>query len=195
MDLFVGVDIGQKREPSGLCVAEFEWRPNAEREDEHYIVRRLERIDAGTSYPKIAERVGSVVTALDRRTGSCPQVFVDATGLGDPVIDLINARLPCSRASAVYFNYGDRRLADDLEVRLGKAWLVTRLQALLQAGRLHLSRTPGADTLAEELLDYHVCVDRSDSEREGAFRVGTRDELVTALGLAVQTEPSRPGIF
>jgi len=98
-------------------------------------------------------------------------------------------RADCRRAVvyAVYFNHGDRRLeVSRNEIRLGKAWLVSRLQALLQTGRLHLPRTPEAEALAVELLDYEIRVDSDANDRYGAFKVGTHDDLVTALGLAVQ---------
>jgi len=74
-------------------------------------------------------------------------------------------------------------------VKLGKAWLVSRLQMLLQNGRLHLPRTAEAEALARELLDYEIRVSEDANDRYGAFRVGTHDDLVTALGLAVQLDP------
>jgi hypothetical protein len=68
--------------------------------------------------------------------------------------------------------------------------LVTRLQVLLQPGRVPLPDTEEARTLAEELMEYEVEVAEDADDRYGAFKVGTRDELVTALGLAVQAPPS-----
>ncbi|HVT59766.1 MAG TPA: hypothetical protein VHR45_15365 [Thermoanaerobaculia bacterium] len=87
----------------------------------------------------------------------------------------------------MYFNHDDRRLeVSRNEIRLGKAWLVSRLLALLQTDRLHLPRTPEAEALVEELLDYEIGVDANANDRYGAFKVGTHDDLVTALGLAAQ---------
>lgn len=74
-------------------------------------------------------------------------------------------------------------------IRLGKAWVVCRLQVLLQAGQLHLPRSQEAETLAEELTEFEVQIAPDANDRYGAFKVGTRDELVTALGLAVQRPP------
>ncbi len=94
---------------------------------------------------------------------------------------------------AVYFTYGDRRNEDRGEdrVTLGKAFLVSRLQMLLQFQRIHLPRGHReADALVQELLDYEIRVDENANDKYGAFRVGTHDDLVTALGLAVQKEPS-----
>jgi hypothetical protein len=195
MTLMLGVDVGQRRESSGLCAAEIQRREDSGREVNHYVIRYLERIAIGTPYPGIVHRVGAVVHALADRTGTQPEVFVDATGLGTPIVTLLEEAIPGSWVRPVYFTYGDRKNIEGGEVRLGKAWLVTRLQTLLQAARLHLPRSPQADELAGDLLEYEIHVEPDANERYGAFRVGRHDDLVTALGLAVQGEPTRPGIF
>jgi hypothetical protein len=72
---------------------------------------------------------------------------------------------------------------------LGKAWLVSRIKVLLQCGRLHLPRTTEAEAMKDELLDYEIRISEDANERYGAFKVGAHDDLVTALGLAVQDRP------
>jgi hypothetical protein len=42
--------------------------------------------------------------------------------------------------------------------------------------------------LTDELLTYELRVDENANDRYGAFKVGTHDDLVTALGLAVQVD-------
>jgi hypothetical protein len=119
------------------------------------------------------------------------RLYADATGVGQPVIDLL--RVAAVRPVPVYFTHGDRRvLHDDGVITLGKAWLVSRLQSVLQTGRLLLPETPEAQVLAQELLDYEIRVDQNANDRYGAFRVGTHDDLVTALGLATQDDGPRP---
>jgi hypothetical protein len=49
-----------------------------------------------------------------------------------------------------------------------------------------------AQVLAQELLDYEIHVDEKANDTDGAFRVGSHDNLVTALGLAVQDPGSSP---
>lgn len=198
----IGIDIGQQRDPTAIAVAEQERREGAE----HYLVRHLERLPLGTSYPQIAERLAAVVAGVKARLAeparyrvapgvaivatppkASLRVYVDATGVGKPVVDLL--RGTGCRVTAVYFTHGDRRTVERGEVRLGKAWLVSRLQALLQTNRIHLPRTAEAEALADELLDYEIKVDENANDKYGAFKVGTHDDLVTALGLAVQAEP------
>ena len=72
---------------------------------------------------------------------------------------------------------------------IGKAFLVNRLQTLLQHQRIHLpAGHKEAGALVEELLNYEIRVGENASAKFGAFRTGTHDDLVTALGLAVQTD-------
>jgi hypothetical protein len=214
----VGIDIGQKRDPTAIAVAELEYRGTAD----HWLIRHLERLPLGTPYPQVAERLLAVITGIKgeltkrppRRVSvpvtdgfgvvpatylieSRPQrgaiiVYVDATGVGQPVVDLLASA--GQRVVAVYFTHGDRRTQTGLTVSLGKAYLVSRLQALLQSGRLHLPQTAEAEVLAKELLDYEIKIDQNANDVYGSFRVGTHDDLVTAVGLATQVTPKRWGV-
>jgi hypothetical protein len=196
------VDLGQKRDPTAIAVVEAQRRDRDGRSEDYYITRFLERLPLGTPYPAIAERVQTVIANISRQvaTGEPPRfempppsaritLYVDGTGLGQPVVDLLKgagvAVRPC------YFTHGDKRVEQrDRSISLGKAWLVSRLQALLQTARILLPRTTEAHVLAQELLDYEIHVDEKANDTYGAFRVGSHDGLVTALGLAVQ-EPVR----
>lgn len=190
MDVVMGVAPRQRREPSGLCVVEIDSRRDeAGQKEDHYLVRHLERLPPGTSFPAMASRFGEVAANIKKQTGSKPEIYVDATGFGDELVAQVEQHGDYSRVWTVYFFYGDRRTEERGEVRLGKAWLVTKVQMLLQTHQLHLPRSPEAETLAEELMEYEIQIAPDANDRYGAFRVGTRDELVTALGLAVQRPP------
>jgi hypothetical protein len=189
-NVVIGVDIGQKVDPSAVCVCEPEEREVDGRRSVHYVVRHLERLPLGTPYPGVAERVAAVVGGVRRNItpGRGISTYVDSTGVGSPLVDLIKAA--GVRCRPVFFTWGDRRLEqDDGSITLGKAWLVSRLQVLLQCGRVLLPRTAEADALARELLDFEIKVDQDANEKYGSFKVGSHDDLVTALGLAVQDEP------
>lgn len=80
-------------------------------------------------------------------------------------------------------------------MKLGKAFVVTRLQTLLLTNRIHLPESDEARILAEELLEYEVKVAEDANDRYGAFKVGSQDDLVTALGLALQDEGPRRAII
>src|SRR5947209_3037835 len=102
----VGIDIGQTRDPTAIAVVEEEWRTGEERTEDYYVTRYLERLPLGTPYPAVAARLGAVVQGLQAR-GSTPAVFVDATGVGQPVVDILAGAGVA--VQAVYFTYGDRR--------------------------------------------------------------------------------------
>lgn len=182
MDIVIGVDIGQRSDPTAVAVVEAVARDGRT----HFLVRHLERLPLGTPYPAVTARLRRIVERATEQAGALPKVFTDATGVGQPVTDLLRAAN--LYITPVYFTHGDRRTIEAGEVRLGKAWLVSRLQVLLQDGRLHLPRTAEAEALAKELLDYEIRVDQDGNDRYGAFRVGTHDDLVTALGLATQED-------
>ena len=176
----IGVDIGQRVDPTAIAVVEAEDRAPAATPARllvrgqgsaatiahqpatrppaayHFVVRHLARLPLGTPYPAVAERIAAIAANVRTHVGPTaapPAVVLDATGVGQPVVDLVRAT--GLRVTGVYFTHGDRRTVEAERVTLGKAYLVSRLQALLQSGRLHLPQTP----------------------------------LVTALGLAVQVDP------
>lgn len=159
------------------------------------MIRYLGRLPLGTPYPEVARRIEEVINRAREqvRGHSVVFVYVDATGVGQPIVDLVAERGNRPRLLPVFFTHGDRRNQDTEKVTLGKAYLVSRLQALLQSRRIHLP--PEADearVLAQELEDYEIRVSEDANDRYGAFRVGTHDDLVTALGLAVQTDQPKP---
>lgn len=210
----IGVDVGQQRDPTAICVAELGQRPtgrvfhHSDRErhiifgcterciaemEATYTVRFLERLPLGTPYPAVAARLATlVVNVLARGPDIGAHLYLDATGVGRPVADLVTAQIrDRCRFTPVTFVHGHRcsRDADTNELRLGKAFLVSRLQVLLQSTRVVLPSTDEAQALARELQDYEIRVDDDANDKYGAFKVGTHDDLVTALGLAVAEEP------
>ncbi len=187
----LGVTLGQHRNPPALAIVEADWRrreTDASEWCQHFTVRHLKQFEAKTTYPAIAEYLREISERLVERDPRWSlQTFVDTTGLGEPVFTLLREKVPKLGLLQVTFNHGDQRLEVDDEIRLGKAYLVTRLQTLLQTDRLHLGRHPQSDRLVKELLDYQLETSDNGNDTYGAFQVGTRDQLVTSLGLAVNT--------
>jgi hypothetical protein len=188
----IGVDIGQKRDPTAVCVAEGEWRKVEGRTEAHFNVRHLERLLLGTPYPQVVERIARITDQVRAKTGESPTVYVDATGVGQPVLDLLREQVWNGVVVPVTFTAGDRRIekwdGGGQRVSLGKSFLVSRLQAMLGSGRLHLPRTREAAVLTQELLDYELRVGQDGRETFGAFRTGAHDDLATAVGLATQID-------
>jgi hypothetical protein len=212
-DVTVGVDFGQKSDPTAIVVTQMVrrtiawpdpakeavafWTMTEERTETRFVGRRIERLPLGTSYPKVAKRVADIVRGIhDLRPrnlapSSGPTIIADATGLGTPVLDILKEelavrRLAC-RVTGATFTHGQKltgAVGGD-QITVGKGYLVSRLQSLLQTARIDLPRTAEAIALKEELLAYDIKIDPDGDAKFGAFRTGTHDDLATALGLAV----------
>lgn len=197
MGALIGIDVGQARDPTAIAIVEDQSRREGNRTETHYLVRSLERLPLATPYPQVVRRLSQIIGAVYHRTGHRPIVCLDATGVGAPIFDMLRENATRSfDLHAIYFTHGNRRKqerrGDHTRVVLGKAFLVCRLQALLSTRRLHLPRTSEAQALARELLTYEIRVDEDATDRYGAFRVGTHDDLATAVGLAVQVDRKAP---
>jgi hypothetical protein len=207
MTVTIGIDVGKQADPTAIVVARPETRLEGDVSAQHFIIPYLSRITVGTPYPDIARRAAEIIRGVERRmlweianTHQIPVylpevaekardsiwVLVDATGVGQPVVDLLRELVPGVKMCAVVFTHGEHcsvtwRAA---EGTMGKGFLVSRLQILIQAGRVHLPRGEEAEVLIEELRDYEMSISDKGVDTYGAFKVGSHDDLVTALGLA-----------
>lgn len=195
----IGADIGKRVDPSAIAVAEADMRVVDGRWEAFYAIRHLERLPLGTDYQVVADRIATVAAGVAKRGMLCRRLYADCTGVGRPVVDMLppalaRRRVPGTEVWPVSFTFGERRTEhkDEREVIMGKAWLVSRLQVLLQSQRILLPDTAEARALAGELLVYEIKVTDNGNEQFGAFKVGTHDDLVTALGLATQLDPPSP---
>jgi hypothetical protein len=203
--VIIGCDLGQKSDPTAIVVAETElrpappWQPPAgsllapvPRSEIVYIIRYLSRLPLGTPYPNVASRIVDIVRGVRDRKPASISLYVDATGVGTPVVDILRVALAAEPITLIpaTFTHGERFIRDGTGARVGKAFLVSRLQALLQTDRIKLPKTAEADTLARELMDYEIKVSEDAQDKYGAFKVGSHDDLVTALGLCVVDDPA-----
>lgn len=134
-----------------------------------------------------------------RKPNYAPRLWlvVDATGVGRPVVDILRDALHGIRVYLIpaTFTHGDRLDQGGGEWRVGKAFLVSRLQSLFQTSRIKLPADHReAAAMANELISYELKVSEQGNDTYGAFKVGTHDDLVTALGLAVLRDPPGPSI-
>lgn len=193
----IGLDLGKIQDFTALVIAE-----RARRDDGHlhHVVRAVERMALGTSYPHITDRVAKALANVEalgrkRQGRGGPGIgrialVVDATGVGIAATDLLRER--GLRPVAVTITGTDRQTArEDGVLSVGKAFLVSRLQISLQAGRLHLPNTPEAGILVDELKDYRIDVSDRGTASFNA-RSGQHDDLVLALALAVAVDVPAP---
>jgi hypothetical protein len=187
---FVGLDLGQRRDPSAIAVLEwveltgpFDPVMYAYRKMVALRLRFLERIELGTPYPDVVERVAQVTRSPYLR-GNC-HLAVDATGVGTPVVDLLRrAPIEC-RMLPVMITSGDLETHDSGYYRVPKKVLITGLQVLLQCGGLQIAgRLEGVKALVKEMQAMRVKVTLAGNEQYGAWREGEHDDMVFAVALA-----------
>jgi terminase large subunit-like protein len=185
-DVYLGIDIGQAHDPTAIVISDPEKRDG----ELHYLIRFLQRLPLGISYNEI---IGEIKKAYSRipepgeKVELNKQLWIDATGVGKPIADLIRKEIPGVQLHEVYMMGGEAKENIDAslrEIKLPKAYLISRLQVLLSYGRVHLPQTREALALKEELMNYTIRVNENANTEFGAFKVGTHDDLVTALGLA-----------
>ena len=208
--IVVGADIGQLRDPTAIVVAEAELQKGPRRQV-IYNVRHAERLPLGTEYPKVADRVAGIVRSIreaddEERIRLWASdlkptpiwVMADATGVGRPVVELLRDALTGTGAylTAVTFTAGDgiEGSLGSHELRVSKTFFASRLKSLTQTDRVHLPDTAEARELADELQNYELRVSKKANTILGAFKHGTHDDLVTALGLAVLDESGLWGV-
>jgi hypothetical protein len=182
--VWIGLDLGQRRDYSAIAVLERVWEQATPQEFLRsgvdgrwwFRVRMLERLRLDTPYPDVVRRVkeiaGLPLIAMGRT------VVVDGTGVGPPVVDMLRrAGMGCSIAP-VLITGGDRPstgLHGGYE-SVPRSVLLTSLQVLVQQGRLVVpARSREAQTLRRELLGLKLNGPGSEEH----------DDLAIAVALAV----------
>ncbi|MGZ4848160.1 MAG: hypothetical protein ACXV5N_10245 [Halobacteriota archaeon] len=196
----IGVDLGLRRDHTAIAVVEAPYgRPNDERT---YLAKFLTRLEHGLRYVDVAQKVGWLdeqLTADARQKGlrCCATYILDATGVGEGVSEIITAAMPKADIHKCYLTGGINWVEDLDLIKLPKTQMVSTLVALFDSERIKLPKaSKESETMVEELLNYEIHVSEEGRDQYGAFKVGTHDDLVTALGLACwYAERYKRGIF
>jgi len=186
----VGLDVGQSCDYTALAIverAELRGPWNAEvwayRKMAGLRLRYLERVELGTPYPEVVERVRVITRSAELR-GQCSLV-VDATGVGRAIVDLLRgADLECWVLPAVITSGLDESQSKGY-YHVPKKNLIVGLEVLLQRGGLRIAQgmAYGA-TLVEEMRQMRAKRTARGHEQYGAWREGEHDDLVFAVALA-----------
>ena len=174
----LGLDLGQASDYTAIAVLE-----KTHDEPARYDCRHLERMKIGTPYPAVAAHVGEMLQspALRGRT----TLVVDNTGVGRPVVDMLNR--DGLQPRPITITGGDAVTRDGPGHRVPKRDLVAVVQVLLQTSRIRFARDmPMVPTLVKELQDFRVKINTLTAhDSYGAWREGTHDDLVLAVAVAV----------
>lgn len=213
----IGVDVGQINDPTAISVVEISQKHTGQYRQikpvrahvnargqfvppkdadpvmvSEYTVRSVQRLPLKTSYPAVATRIAEIICnpLFVHRSVS---VLIDVTGVGRPVYDDLKREIGLRKEAQgvqikpITFTYGETY--NRSKGLLGKAYLVSRLQSLLQGGRVHAPDTTEMRATLEELRVYEIKISQDGRDTYGAFQTGKHDDLATALGLSVLEDP------
>lgn len=186
---FIGVDVGQVQDYTAIAVVE---ALPVKGEDLRLRCHYLQTMPLGLQFRDIARRLSEIEAKLKARGEAAVTILVDATGPGQPVPELIRGLVKCDVISC-RFTSGAEPAYEGSYWKLPKPAVVTRLKIFLQEKRLELPGKTKDQTQArvinEMLLELQNF--QYNQPEEGAraetfeAKVGSHDDMVTALGLAV----------
>jgi energy-coupling factor transporter ATP-binding protein EcfA2 len=108
------------------------------------------------------------------------------TGIGSPVVEMIQKALPLATVVPVYITGGFSSTADYDEGHISKTELVSLITAAFESGSLRIAEgVKEAENLISELSTYELRRSESGHTTYGAMTGGSFDDLVTALGLSL----------
>lgn len=214
----VGIDVGQITDPTAISVAEVRqlhtgkfryaeppqpaffdenWRQVLAPKDadpvmvSEYFIRHIQRLPLGMSYPDVAQYIADLLCKpvfAHRQV----RVLIDVTGVGRPVYDdlrrEISLREECRSTWLKPINFVRGEKYNLSTGVLGKAYLVSRLQSLLQGRRVHAPDTSEVNATLEELKVYQIKVSDDGQDTYGAS-TGKHDDLATAMALSCLEDP------
>ena len=203
---FVGLDLGQSRDFTALVVNErveaqrirFErtpFEPVAHEAGRTPLIRHcftfLHRFALGTPYPDVVDAVGKVLKQLPAQRDPAA-LYVDATGVGRPVVDTMRAK--GLRPVGVTITGGlnvNHKAADD--IRIPKSNLASLMQVVLQTERLKIAQEIALTPVLErELQAFKVKISAAGNEGFETWRESDHDDLVLAAAIAVWGAEHRP---
>jgi hypothetical protein len=173
---YLGLDLGQAQDYSAIAVAERRIELTGTRDPVTYanhtrmrvLVRHLERLPLRTSYPDVVTRVRDVVQKFQ---GLKLEIYVDATGVGNAVHDMLHAARLGVHVFGVIITGGERVSFSYGSYHVPRHDLLANLRILLEQRTLEIAVRGGA---AEAL--------RTELHRWG--RRSAHDDLVFAVALA-----------
>ncbi len=203
MSFYIGLDLGQSNDYTALAVVEKVTTSEGGDPDLH--LRHLERYPLRTPYPDMVAQVAALVedpqlrtTRLDRRLGQMvldePDLLVDATGVGRPVVDLFRER--GLRYKAITITGGNKVTVASLAGGYGvpKRDLIGALEVPFHSGRLKVAAGLYLwETLRSELQTFRRKVSLTTGmDTYEHWRESDHDDLVLAAALACWGAERKP---
>ena len=185
---YVGVDLGQARDPSAIAILEYSEVPGTVRDPVRFnfpviqrlALRQVERLPLGTEFSGVARRVGQIARYLANnnpgRYGQSPVTLViDATGVGRPVVEMIRKEpLQCAQVVPVMITGGSQSHQTGGFWHVPKTELIMRLATMVDRAEFFV---------AANLRNKEAWLAEMLSVKAGTLS-GNPDDLVIATALA-----------
>lgn len=196
----VGLDVGQSIDPSAVCVLNHqivpgtEWirdektRVSKQSRTERFLVRHLERLPLGMSYPNQIQHVANLLSR-DPLTGAT--FTLDYTGCGRPVADQFQ-RAGLNPHKILITGGNEVTSQGGNTWHVPKGYLVSGLESRMHSGELKIADALiESPALKEELRDFNRKVSESGRVTYNA-RSGSHDDLVLAICIALFIATNMP---
>jgi hypothetical protein len=192
----VGLDLGQSRDFTTVVVNEMHEQTGVWPPIVHHRITFMHRFPLSTPYPSVVESVRKIVAQLPKRQQR-PELIVDSTGVGKPVVDIMREGDNTLRPIAVTITGGSdvvEREPDDW--RVPKKTLASLMQVVLQTGRIRIAQSLQlTETLVRELQAFRAKINVNGNASFESWREQDHDDLVLAAALSVwgaETRRTRP---
>jgi hypothetical protein len=180
-----------------------------------YTVKFIKRLPLNTPYHAVAEYIANMLEN-DLFANRNIRVLLDVTGVGRPVYDSLKQKISLRMNNSVleaqfvrgiyYLDAGPKWQVGRYTLQLkpitfsggekynrrtgvmAKAFLVSKLQSILQEKRFHAPDIPEVKAMCEELMVYEIKVSDEGKDTYGAS-TGKHDDLATAAGLSCLEDP------
>lgn len=204
----VGLDIGQARDHTAVCVIEQRiatevetvpgsrnpfhpeiFLPDRQREKAtvHGHIVFLARFILGTPYPDVVEDIVHLLEQLPPLWGETdpPALWVDATGVGRGLLDMFADRGVKPRGATLTGGH-DVTINSLRDVRIPKTRLISGVQLALQTGRLKVAAgIPALPQFISEMEGFTAKISSTGAVATEAFSQGVHDDLVIAAALGL----------
>ncbi len=202
----VGLDLGKQRDFTALIVNDLHFASRVRIQRTEYeptegVVRSrrvafhrfvtVYRYALGTPYPEINRSVKSVLAQLPPRDLP-PELVVDATGVGMPVVDAMN-ELGINPLAVTITAGSEVNERNWRNYTVPKKILASSLDITFAEDRLDITPdSTHSGTLKAELQNFRVKVSAGGNETMEAWREGMHDDLVLSGALAVWRGETTP---
>jgi len=184
-DYFIGLDLGFSTDFSAISIIERRYEREYEYFEEfekpHFDLTYLERFQI--PYPEISQKIK--VLFEDPRLRQTGELVVDATGVGLPIVQMLEGEGINPRAITIHGGEEATETKDGF--RVPKKQIVSVLVAALQSARLKIAeKLEYASVFLEELQNFSYKIDRKTGhESYESMKEAVHDDLVIAAGIAL----------